>query len=377
MPQGHKKKPRPRLLIVGPRPEARGGIAHLIAIEMRAIPPERFDVATLGTHDTVSKLGKLLIAARAYGRLWLLLLGKRTDIAHVHFADGPSLARKIPFLLTLRLFGVPYVLSDHQDWAGREYPRRGRLMRRLARAIFERASAILVLGPRWKESYEALLRRPVPVILVKNCIDTGEYAYVERPAKRDRVRFVSIGILGKRKGTFDLIEASARLRERFDGFSVVIAGNGEVERARARARERGLEKHVACPGWLSGDAVKKALADADVFVLPSYREGMPLSIVQAMSVGLPIVSTNVDGIPAIVRDGENGFLLEPGDVGALAERMEILALDGELRLKMGRRSRRIAETELSIERVMGNLADLFAKISEHRPIAGENPNPNR
>jgi glycosyltransferase involved in cell wall biosynthesis len=135
---------------------------------------------------------------------------------------------------------------------------------------------------------------------------------------------------------------------------------------RERVRERGLEQHVKLPGWLDELARDAAFAEADVFVLPTYREGMPLSIMQAMSVGLPVISTDVDGVPQIARDGVNALIHKPGDVAGLANRMERLGRDAALRARLGRESLRIAESELTVEKTMSHVADLFEDILEGR-----------
>jgi len=348
----------------------------LIAAQLRSPLAERFHVCVVATHDTISLVGRIRLAIAAYLRLWAMLLTRRIDLAQVHYGDGASLNRKIPFLLTLRLFRVPYVLSDHQDWATREYPRRTALLRWLARSVFEHARAILVLGPHWKTSYERLLRRAIPVLLVyepceRIAVSRRQKAPpdAEMPDAQPPVRFLCIGRVGRRKGTRDLIEAAALLRERFDDFSLVIAGDGELDAMRDLVRARGLERHVLLPGWLDEPARNAALAGADVFVLPTYREGMPLSIMQAMFAGLPILSTGVDGVPVIARDGVNALILRPGDPAGLADRMERLARDGALRARMGRESLAIAERELTIETTTSDLADLFENILEGKPAA--------
>ena len=110
-------------------------------------------------------------------------------------------------------------------------------------------------------------------------------------------------------------------------------------------------------GWVSGAEKIDVFNIADIFVLPSYNEGLPISILEAMSYGLPILSTTVGGIPEIVENGVNGFLVEPGDKNALLEFLEVLVLNKTKRLEMGEKSRLVVADHLpnSVESQLKNL----------------------
>lgn len=361
MRRGPETNRNPLLLILGPNPEARGGVAHSIAAESQSCLRERFEIRILPTMDRTSVARKLLIAADAFLRLIGLLVCRKVDLAYLHYGDGPSFLRKIPFMIALWVFRVPYVVKDHSNWIGRIYPQYGPIRRRLAAFVLNRASAVLVLSQDWKAVYESLLRRPVPVEWAPNGVDTRRFAFREPRTDAQAISFLSLGLLARHKGAYDLLDVAQLLSRNNTAFHLVIAGNGEVDEVREEAHQRGLGEHVTCPGWLEGDAVNRALAEADVFVLASHREGMPLSVMQAMSVGMPIVASRVGGVPLLVRDGENGFLVEAKDIEGFASRMQQLAGDAELRVRMSRESRRIAENELDLDRLAVRLAEVFER----------------
>jgi glycosyltransferase involved in cell wall biosynthesis len=98
---------------------------------------------------------------------------------------------------------------------------------------------------------------------------------------------------------------------------------------------------------------------ANLFVLPSYNEGLPMAILEGMTAGMAIVSTPVGGIPEVVRDGYNGFLVPPGDIDALAEKLAVLAHDPQLCHLMGQRSREIVKSELDVKSYVTRLIDLY------------------
>jgi glycosyltransferase involved in cell wall biosynthesis len=138
----------------------------------------------------------------------------------------------------------------------------------------------------------------------------------------------------------------------------------DLERARAQLEEAHLEEMCQLVGTVRGAEKAALLNEADVFVLPSYQEGLPMAILEAMAAGLAIVATPVGGIPEVVQDGYNGFLVAPGDIGALSEKLAILVGDPQLRELMGRRSRRFAEEQLDVRSYADRLVDLYDSLTK-------------
>jgi len=162
-----------------------------------------------------------------------------------------------------------------------------------------------------------------------------------RDSCRREVTLFFIGNIGRRKGVFDLIDSAGRLRELGScAFRIVLAGpcdNSAVERdLRNMIDKANLSAIVQFTGSVSGRAKELLFMNADIFVLPSYGEGIPMSLLEAMSYALPVVATSVGGIPEVVVDGESGFLIKPGDIGGLCQALRKLIESSELRYQMGR-----------------------------------------
>ena len=119
-------------------------------------------------------------------------------------------------------------------------------------------------------------------------------------------------------------------------------------------RALGLAAQVEFLGWVAGEAKQAQLAQADVFVLPSYNEGLPVSLLEAMAYGVPVISTRVGGIPELVRDGIDGFLIEPGDRAALEDRLRRLAEDARLRQTMGDAARADIARRFDVARMVAD-----------------------
>ena len=161
-----------------------------------------------------------------------------------------------------------------------------------------------------------------------------------------------LGELGKRKGCYDIPTVIAQVRKSIPDVKFILAGAGsEVDENAIKKLidEKGVSDNVEFPGWVRGDTKDKLLRKADVFFLPSYNEGMPMAVLDAMGYGLPVVSTNVGGIPKIVHDGENGVCCEAGDVDRISRAITELMLNEELRENAGRDSMKIVKAKYSLE----------------------------
>ncbi len=166
-----------------------------------------------------------------------------------------------------------------------------------------------------------------------------DQSYVQRAPTPlpERPRFVSVGRLCEQKGQLLLVKAAAKLVHEGHVLELVLVGDGpmrsEVERVIARER---IGEHVRITGWASGETVQREIEDARVFVLPSFAEGLPVVLMEALGRGRPVISTYVAGIPELVRDNECGFLVPAGSVDAVADAMRrALASSTEQLTNMG------------------------------------------
>lgn len=164
---------------------------------------------------------------------------------------------------------------------------------------------------------------------------------------------LTVARLEEVKGIPVLVDAYALLRKKGVSFRAVIVGEGsERPRVEDRIREHHLGGLVELRGDLPRDRVLSELGGADIFVLSSQSEGFPVSILEAMSCGLPVVAPEITGIPEMIREGEHGFLVTPRDAAALAEGMERLIVDADLRVRLGRAARERVVREFSLSHVV-------------------------
>lgn len=344
--------------MIGTAPTTQGGISSVVrALEAGGLFA-RCGVDYLATHTDGSTWRKLAIAVRAWLAYLPRLLGGRVALLHVHVSSRASFWRKSAFILPTRLLGVPYVLHLHGSefhlFTERECgPRR----RRFIRWVFERAARVVVLSPGWRTWVATQFPKArVQVIYNPVALPTA----CAQPGQSGAVLF--LGRLGERKGVFHLIAAAAGLAPAFADLRLWLGGDGAVETARQQAAALGLAERVELLGWVTGADKASRLQRAALFALPSYNEGLPMSVLEAMSYGLPVLATPVGGIPDAIEDGVEGFLVPPGDEAALADRMRRLLADPDLRQRMGEAARRKVARLFSTEVVVPQFEALYAEL---------------
>ena len=231
------------------------------------------------------------------------------------------------------------------------------LGRWLVHSVFRHAGAVLVLSTTWAEAVRPF-SVPAPRYVVPNPI---RFSGV-RPGARNGFSLLFTGRLGQRKGVFDLVEAFARVMEQVPSARLACCGDGQVVECRQRVQALGLSRQVEIPGWIEADALQHLLTEADIFVLPSYDEGLPMSLLEAMAAELAVVTTPVGGIPDLIEDGVNGFLVQPGDIDGLAARLIALLANPEQRLAVAAKARETVTQNFSAEHVQGRLEEIYRQF---------------
>jgi glycosyltransferase involved in cell wall biosynthesis len=291
----------------------------------------------------------------------VLCLFRPPDVVHLNLAAHGSTVRKLLLMWMVRAFGVPTLLHIH---ASKFIPFCESLKPRYRRwlvASLSRASRIVVIGEYWRRYVVDSLGVPSEhVTVIHNAAPLRE-----RPPPRiagSPCRMVALGLLGPRKGTPELLDALAAPAMRRLAWTAVIAGNGDVEASRERAAALALTDRVQIPGWVDAAGVGELLASADIFVLPSHNEGLPVSILEAMGAALPVVTTPVGAIPELVV-AETGILVPPGSAAALATALAELIEHPQMRHRMGQLGRERVEQHFNIERAAASFAGIYRALA--------------
>jgi glycosyltransferase involved in cell wall biosynthesis len=141
-----------------------------------------------------------------------------------------------------------------------------------------------------------------------------------------------------------------------------LGGDGELEQARHYANKLDVAHRVECLGWVTGEHKRALLARCTVFVLPSYNEGQPMSVLEAMAAGTPVLSTRTGGVPDAVTDGVNGLLVEAGDVEALSAALSVLLSNEALRRRLGQCARDRVRDAFSTDVLLPQLEEIYDEV---------------
>lgn len=302
----------------------RGGVAAVENVYSTFYQPFNH-VTTTVTNGQVKKL--LVLCKAILQFLYWMLFHPEIKIVHVQGSVGASFWRKAIFIYIAKFFHKKVVWHMHAGRFAVFYQQH----RYAVRKVVNKSDVIIALSEYWKEYFknEFPTKR---VEIIKNVISAP------RVHKQQTGYFtlLFLGLLGKNKGIYDLLECIRDHKVEFQGkLKLYIGGNGEIEHVKQLIKEYGIADIVIFEGWVSGDKKIELLNKSDAYILPSYKEGLPISILEAMSYGMPIISTPVGGVPEIVSNGENGYLVEPGNKEDIYKAIISLLNDSDLRNRMG------------------------------------------
>ncbi|MEZ2128034.1 MULTISPECIES: glycosyltransferase family 4 protein [unclassified Sinorhizobium] len=288
-------------------------------------------------------------------------LFRRCDIVHINLSSFGSTYRKMIIARWARLLGIAYVLHLHGAEYQTFWTANESLLATHIRAMFENAGGIVVLGRVWAD----FVAKQAPasagrILIIPNAAAAPSTKHV---GGGDKVHILFLGRVGKRKGVPQLIAALEHMRD-LPGWRATIAGDGEVEEARAEISRLGLADRVEIPGWVGADDVANLIATADILTLPSFAENLPVSVIEGMAAGLAVVTTPVGAVSDIVRNGESGLLIEPGDVEALSAALTTLTKDEHLRKKLGEAAQQVHREKLDSEPFAAALINCWKSASQ-------------
>ncbi|MCE7066594.1 glycosyltransferase family 4 protein [Dyadobacter sp. CY326] len=314
-----------------------GGISSVLSTYSNHFSDFKF-VATYNLQ--ISKISNVFYFALSLIKLsGKLLTDSEIKIVHIHGAHYGSFYRKFLVFLVGKLFGKKLIYHSHGSDFHIFYNNANPLTRKLIQIFFRNIDLVICLSKQWKTFFEANFKLK-NIIVLENIIDPADSSLPKERSQHLRLLF--LGFIGERKGIFDLLEVIKNNKEYFnDKLELTIGGNGETKKLEAFIKEYQLENIVKFKGWISGEDKKALLQKSDVYILPSYNEGLPISILEAMSHSMPIISTSVGGISEILTSNVNGFLVKPGDSEAILSSIKAFINNPDLIDAMGRKSRQM------------------------------------
>ncbi len=373
MPSTSSDRTKLRVLVAGHLPPPAGGVATYYQSLLNSSLPQKVDLAFVQTSSqkrALSETGKfsffnLTSAFSDWARFTRAVIKHRPQVTHIATAFGLSFVKHSVCVLIARLLGSRVLLHPHCGFTAL-YTNRSRWWQWYFRRVIRHTDGVITLSTEWDQ-----LRSVIPgckVYFLPNALDLRPYQSIGQArrqvsAKPGEVRVLYLGYLGKEKGSFDLLEAakqtcSRKLPLAFDLYGEDLE-QGEVEQLKQQINQTGLAGVVNLHPFADAPTKVEAFCNADIFIYPSYHEGMPMAVIEAMACGLPVIASKVGGLPDLVEDGLNGLLVEPAHPGQLADALQTLSLDYGLRYTMQQNSFRRAFEQFDMETLVPRLVRIY------------------
>lgn len=314
-----------------------------------------YDIKYIPTYIAASKPIQILYFIIRYFQIFALLLTRQYKIVHLHMTKGGSTIRKGLVALTSKLLGIKYIIHLHKNYEDyyKKYPK---ILRNFVKWIFRNADCNIVLS----KDMGSFIKKIIPNNNV-TIISNGAYVPPSNLYNSKCKDILFFAVFEKRKGIFDLLKCIKHLDLRIDpNIRFHICGAGEEEDAIIKEIESlGIKHRIGRFGWIDNFEKETFFRETGIHVLPSYNEGLPMSVIETMAYGIPNISTNIPGMSSIIKDGETGFLINAGDIKALADRIKRLINDEGLRKKFSDNSYKFVKTNNSVEQMIDKTKAIY------------------
>jgi glycosyltransferase involved in cell wall biosynthesis len=346
------------VLLVGPSYiNHKGGIGSMIA-EFKKLMP------SLKTHATYfggkGSMFNLLFFPIQLGVLFFRLCSPKIRIVHIHSSFKGSFFRKFLVFKLAKIMRKKTIFHIHSGGFMDYYNGANAFTQRKVRKVFETADKVVCLTDSWFDKFKAAFGDK-NLVVIPNFVNF-DASEVKRATSCTRTIFLFLGKLSRAKGVYDLLAVAKELSKVTQNFEVWIGGNGEIREVEEFILHSKMESNVKVLGWIDAGRKLDILSQASVMILPSYFEGLPVSILEAMSFGIPILSTNVGGIPDVISDGVEGLLIEPGNIEKLKAKMLLLIDNPHMVDEMGMKAKQRFNSSFSPVSVRTKLEATYSDV---------------
>lgn len=345
-----------KVCMIVPSFTAKGGIASVVSGYRNSELEKKYDIKYIETYTDKNKLCKVLKAISAYLKFAFCLIFWNPDMVHIHSSFSGSFYRKLPFIYLSSIWHKPILNHVHGAEFDKFYLNATEKKQNRVRSAYRRCQKIIALSEEWKNNLSNIVPEE-KIEIIEN------YSVIQNVENREpKQTILFLGFLCERKGCYDIPHIVKKVVDKFPNVKFVLAGSGSEEdekKIKKLIMENNVKSNVQFPGWVRGNQKNDLLLNADIFLLPSYSEGMPMAILDAMGYGLPIISTDVGGISEIVHYGENGYIFAPGNIQGFSNAIITLLDDKDLMKKMGQKSLEIIKDGFSLDKHIGHISNIY------------------
>jgi glycosyltransferase involved in cell wall biosynthesis len=350
------------ILLIGPIPPPYGGQSVLVESILESKISEKINLTVLNiAHEKPGFIKRAILSAVFLVRLICILVTVNgLKLLHIHTSAGPAFWEKSLFVIAGKLFGKKVILHLHGGRLVSFWNEAGNFKKFIIRKILNCCDAVIVLSTGGRSFVEMEISSSARILVLPNAVESVTGQVVSSP---DNVTFLYVGHLKPEKGLLDLLHAFRECRNLTNrAIRLKIMGGGDTEENETIIKNAytaaGLDE-VSFVGVLTGADKWREFFSSDVFVLPSHSEDMPMTILEAMACGLPVIATSVGSIPDVIENGINGYLVTSHNPSYLAEKMALLAEHSDIRQAMSMANRQKVREDYSFDRFQNDLEKVY------------------
>lgn len=336
----------------------KGGMVSVVKNYLGYDNWDMFSIKYIPTHVEKNKIIVVLYFAIEYLRLLFLMCTGKYQILYLHTAERGSFYRKTLLARTAKKFKIKTIMHHHAAEFELFYESQSEGKKKFIDGTLELVDLNIVLSNR----LVSMITSKAPNANVKvlyNAVGTFNH----NPYNKAATNVIFLGRLGKRKGAYDLLRAIKNIDKKINvNVRFYLCGDGDIENINKMVKDMEINHRIAHVGWIAGTQKTEFFKNSMINILPSYNEGLPMSILETMAYGIPNISTNIASIPEVIVSGINGILIEPGEIKAIEDALLMLIDSEELRFKFSTNSWKLINNEFGLEAHINKLKNYMLDL---------------
>ncbi|WP_310604965.1 glycosyltransferase family 4 protein [Anaerosporobacter sp.] len=336
----------------------KGGMVSVVKNYLNYEHWEYYRIIYVPTHTEKNKVILAMYFLIAYVKVLFMAIFSSIKIAHLHTAERGSFFRKAILVRTLKKFGVKTIMHHHAAEFEEFYSNLSDKKKLYVNKTLEMTDLNIVLSQR----LVSMIKDKAPnakVEVLYNAVPT----YATNPYNQQSKNVLFLGRLGKRKGTYDLLSTIKMIDLNIPSdIKFFLCGDGEIEEVKKKVKDLNLGHRIAYIGWITEEKKEEFLHQTCINILPSYNEGLPMSVLETMAYGIASITTNIASIPEVVFDDVNGYLVRPGDIESLSMKMMEILTNPSKRLSFSKEAHELITGSFSLEKHMFNLKSMYDEL---------------
>lgn len=349
------------VLMIGSDTSVKGGIVSVIKNYLGYNGWKNISIEFIPTHKDGNKLSKILFFIQARSKIKKYLKNNKVDIVHIHVSERGSIDRKNNIINLIKKISPTTKILLHHHGAEFDiyYQKQSIKKKEIINSMLNKVDINIVLSERLVSTITS--KAPdANVGVLYNAVNTYDKIMFNNLSNE----ILFLGRLGERKGTYDLLDVMIRNKNYFmkKNIKFNLCGDGDLDNVKKIVDDNNLGQIVNHVGWINSADKKVIFNNTLINILPSYNEGLPMTILETMAYGIPNISTKIASIPEVIDDEKNGFLIEPGDKNTMFEKICFLIENEKDRKKMSERAYKTICDNFSLDNHVAKLKTFYSNI---------------